>query len=198
MPWSPERKAQTRNRILKSAADLFTQQGFEKVSINQIMHNAGLTRGAFYQHFQSKSELYCEAIIFGAQQASTARRKEAVDIGEVIDNYLSREHMESTSSACPLAFLVSDITHQESLNKASYTRVLKNLIKGLEKEAGQTTDEAIISSILMIGGVALARATENDEISDKILSAARQQTRKLIKTHRCKDIQTSTVRDVRV
>ena len=62
MPYSPEHAVQTRGRIVESARRLFNRHGFEQVTIDQIMAAAGLTRGAFYHHFQSKNELYAAAV----------------------------------------------------------------------------------------------------------------------------------------
>ena len=70
MPWPATQRATTRQMILDSAARLFALEGFEKVSIDSIMESAGLTRGAFYSHFASKTELYTEAIRNAANDAA--------------------------------------------------------------------------------------------------------------------------------
>ena len=62
MPYPPGHSKQTRKRIVQSTRMLFNRLGFDNVSINQIMADAGLTRGAFYSHFDSKSDLYAEVL----------------------------------------------------------------------------------------------------------------------------------------
>src|SRR5258708_37091976 len=62
MPYSRQHKDDTRRRILESARRLFNRKGFSEVSIEEIMENAGLTRGGFYRHFGGKEELYAEAV----------------------------------------------------------------------------------------------------------------------------------------
>jgi TetR/AcrR family transcriptional regulator, transcriptional repressor for nem operon len=62
MPYSPEHKRDTRGRILESGRRLFNKKGFSEVSIDEVMENAGLTRGGFYRHFKDKDELYAEAV----------------------------------------------------------------------------------------------------------------------------------------
>ena len=57
MPWTTEHKQKSREKILSSAARLFTKKGFDAVSIDDVMRLAGLTRGAFYAHFKSKSDV---------------------------------------------------------------------------------------------------------------------------------------------
>lgn len=47
----------TRERLLESAADLFYQQGFQAVGLDRILDAVGITKTAFYKHFESKDEL---------------------------------------------------------------------------------------------------------------------------------------------
>ena len=54
MPYSPDHKSKSKERILASATELFGRFGFDKVSINQVMKLARMTHGAFYAHFESK------------------------------------------------------------------------------------------------------------------------------------------------
>lgn len=66
MPWNANHKVESREKILQAAARLFTQNGYDAVSIDDVMREAGLTRGAFYAHFRSKSDIYNQAILTGA------------------------------------------------------------------------------------------------------------------------------------
>jgi AcrR family transcriptional regulator len=62
MPYPPEHKHDTRQRILDSARRLFNKRGFNEVSIEDVMSNAGLTHGGFYRYFSGKDELYADAV----------------------------------------------------------------------------------------------------------------------------------------
>ena len=75
MPLSAEHKKQSRQKILESAFFLFTEQGFENVSIDVIMKKAGMTRGAFYAHFASKSDLYKESISYSTLSSALLKPK---------------------------------------------------------------------------------------------------------------------------
>ena len=57
-----QHREQVRQKIIQSALQLFNRHGFTAASIDDIMAGAGMTRGGFYSYFQSKSELYAEAI----------------------------------------------------------------------------------------------------------------------------------------
>src|SRR4051812_3859441 len=62
MPYSPQHKRDTREKILESARRLFNRNGYAGVSIEEIMKEAGLTHGGFYRHFTGKDELYAAAV----------------------------------------------------------------------------------------------------------------------------------------
>jgi AcrR family transcriptional regulator len=53
-----ERREQTRAAILKSASALFARHGVEGTSMEEIARHAGLTQGAIYSNFKSKSDLW--------------------------------------------------------------------------------------------------------------------------------------------
>lgn len=49
--------AETKNRIYKSAEHLFNKNGFEDVSIDDIVKLAKVAKGSFYVYYKSKDEL---------------------------------------------------------------------------------------------------------------------------------------------
>ncbi|HEY7946733.1 MAG TPA: TetR/AcrR family transcriptional regulator [Acidimicrobiales bacterium] len=49
-----ERKADTRERLLSAAAQLFADHGIDAVSVDHVAEAAGRTSGAVYDHFGSK------------------------------------------------------------------------------------------------------------------------------------------------
>jgi len=52
-----ERKAQTRERLLDAAAQVFAERGFEAASLDQVAAAAGYTKGAVYSNFAGKTDL---------------------------------------------------------------------------------------------------------------------------------------------
>src|SRR5215470_1500596 len=47
----------TRQRILRTAFEEFYRHGFQAGSLNRIVEEAGLTKGAIFHHFAGKQEL---------------------------------------------------------------------------------------------------------------------------------------------
>ena len=52
-----ERRADTRQRLLNAAAELFAERGVEGTSIDAIAQRADRTSGAVYDHFGGKDGL---------------------------------------------------------------------------------------------------------------------------------------------
>lgn len=51
--WQPG----ARERLVMSAVDLFTEQGYDATTVAQIAERAGLTKSTFFRHFPDKREL---------------------------------------------------------------------------------------------------------------------------------------------
>ncbi len=62
-----ERSELTRNALLEAGRRLFGRQGFAETSIEQIVREADVTRGALYHHFNGKLELF--VAVSGAMEA---------------------------------------------------------------------------------------------------------------------------------
>lgn len=57
-----EKAAETKQKLYETADQLFTQHGIDGVSVDAIVAAAGLSKGAFYVHFESKDALVAELI----------------------------------------------------------------------------------------------------------------------------------------
>src|SRR5262245_13360775 len=47
----------TRQRLLETAGDLFYAHGFQAVGLDRVLSEVGITKTAFYKHFESKDAL---------------------------------------------------------------------------------------------------------------------------------------------
>lgn len=65
----------TTGRLLAEAQHLFAEHGFAKVSAEQIVAAAGVTRGALYHHFEGKKGLF--RAVLGLVQAQVEQRVKA-------------------------------------------------------------------------------------------------------------------------
>jgi AcrR family transcriptional regulator len=63
-----QRSEETRIKIMDSAVKLFSTRGFSAASVDDICEEAGISKGAFYHHFESKQALFL-ALLDGWLQA---------------------------------------------------------------------------------------------------------------------------------
>ncbi len=59
MTQSPDK---TRSKILDTALDLFSRQGYNAAGVAEICQAAGVSKGAFYHHFPSKHAVFMELL----------------------------------------------------------------------------------------------------------------------------------------
>lgn len=59
---------ESRSRILEAAERLFAARGYEAVGIQDILDQLGISKGAFYHHFESKSALLEQVCLRRAEQ----------------------------------------------------------------------------------------------------------------------------------
>ncbi|OBB94243.1 TetR/AcrR family transcriptional regulator [Mycobacterium sp. 852002-40037_SCH5390672] len=72
-----ERAAETRHALMGAARPLFASVGFADASLETIVRDAGVTRGALYHHFADKTELFA-AVFEQVEGEMAARMGEAV------------------------------------------------------------------------------------------------------------------------
>lgn len=53
-----QRSEETRTKIIESAIKLFSNRGYNKARVDDICEEAGISKGAFYHHFESKQALF--------------------------------------------------------------------------------------------------------------------------------------------
>ena len=158
---------ENRRRTVETAARMFRERGVAAVSVADVMAEVGLTHGGFYKQFASKEALVAEAV--GQAFAEQARRLMAA--GESRDTfiagYLSPGHRDAPGDGCPAAGFLGDSARAEpaAAARAAYADGVQSYADWLGG------DLATLST--MVGALALARATAGTELSDRILTAAR-------------------------
>ncbi len=64
---------QTRQEIIRKAAPIFNQRGYEGVTLSELMQATGLEKGGIYRHFDSKQQFASEAFDYAWSKAVEAR-----------------------------------------------------------------------------------------------------------------------------
>jgi TetR/AcrR family transcriptional repressor of nem operon len=183
--------------LLSTTSWLFRSRGVDAVGIADLMKDAGLTHGGFYNHFPSKEALAVE--VFNAafadslgRLAGTVRRGpdgSRSPLERVVDRYLSAAHRDAGDGGCPSASLVTDAWRQSGHVQAANTKGVEGYVTGFAEEItreaaekGENVDSAeararairLLSEL--VGAMVLARAVHRVQpaLSDEILHSARR------------------------
>lgn len=194
MPYPKSHKSKTKERILASATELFSRNGFQKVSIGQIMKLAKMTHGAFYAHFASKEALYNESVRLTIDNSRAARLVKGPlslqHLTELVANYCNLQELEAKHRPGPEAVLFNEIGSEKAeirtLFEASYmsmkkmleTRLialskLKQLPFANDRKAIADKSRVILASL--VGAVAIAKSLPGEVERKQVLLATQRQ-----------------------
>jgi AcrR family transcriptional regulator len=170
-------KAATRRHIVDVASKCVRRDGISAAGIAGIMGEAGLTKGAFSPHFESKDALVREAIAsaLGDQQHRLDEdQRRGLDLEGAIRRYLNRAHLEDPASGCPSAALLPEIARQPLSTRQDYENGLRSYISTLAallSDADSATSGRRATALfgLMVGTLQLARAVPDAAQAAQIL-----------------------------
>ncbi len=184
MPYPAGHRQQVRQRIVEGARRLFNQHGFESVSVDAIMAQAGLTRGGFYSYFESKSDLYAEVLgcFFTDPNWKSHWKGVEVDLAsadagpQIVRAYLSRQHFEDVENSCPMVALPSDVARADKTVKTAFETVFKAMVTLLHRDVKNCSQPrqqtAMAIAALCVGGMVVARSMNDPELVDRLREAA--------------------------
>lgn len=139
-----KRSAETKEKILKSAEVLFKDQGFENTSVESIVKRAGLSKGSFYVHFNSKDEIiayFINAVISKIDMDLDSIVNSSQDDISVTDTLLKILGKVSFNKVDELGYPLNKNAAM-IYNKALYRTVFKLITLGMERGEFNTTYSA--------------------------------------------------------
>jgi TetR/AcrR family transcriptional repressor of nem operon len=183
MSYPAEHRHLTKPKIVRSARRLFNRHGFDAVSIDDVMADAGLTRGSFYSYFDSKGDLYAETVtdILSEKQLLSS---DGVSIdpravnsaAQFIRDYLSLEHFQDIDGSCPLIAFPTEVLRKEPRVRQAFETVLRVMIdvfeQALQRNGQAARNRARAIAALCVGGMVLARSIEDRTLADELREAA--------------------------
>jgi TetR/AcrR family transcriptional repressor of nem operon len=98
---------QTRREIIRRAAPIFNQKGYDGAALSDLMRATGLEKGGIYRHFDSKQELAGEAFDHAWKLAMDARFEGTQKIPNTVDRLKQiirnfRDRTGIVPGGCPL------------------------------------------------------------------------------------------------
>jgi TetR/AcrR family transcriptional repressor of nem operon len=178
-------KAVTHSKILAVAAKRFREKGLNGIGVAEVMKEAGSSAGGFYKHFNSRDDLVVEALAESFKFLDRIAAK-AEDLPTYLDMVLSDEHHDNPGNGCGLTALSGDVRNAVPAVRTVYTqRVQQTLAYYADRIKGGTSEDRQARATLLfsacMGGVAIARATNDRSLSQQILKALRREVQALAK-----------------
>jgi TetR/AcrR family transcriptional regulator, transcriptional repressor for nem operon len=175
---SREEAAQTRKRIVSVAAAEFRRNGVVATGLNELMSAAGLTRGGFYKHFESKDQLIREACREAVETAILETLEAAASKGSGFEAaYLSTDHRDNAAIGCPLSAIGSELARSDEKTRAAATDGFLRLVEIMERQFGENPADfarqrALVAVSTMIGALMMSRIVTDPGLSAEILLEA--------------------------
>ena len=188
--YKPEHKDVSKQRLIEAAAGLFRRAGYHGIGINDLCAAAGLTRGAFYGHFEAKSDLF-SAVISGSHdfinrlRARTARSDKQLkkEAARVATDYLDPKNRQPVIGGCSIASLAMDVVRSESDVKSAYADAVRTIVAEFRRgESGEVIDHqaARAALALCVGGLLIDNACGEDPEGSAVARAAQAEVRRLL------------------
>ncbi len=184
MRYSPEHKAQNHEKILSMAARSFREHGGDSSGIGTVMSKAGLTKGGFYRHFESKDDLLVEAVARAFDQMGKAMvdiaksAPEGQALRAMIEHYLSVRHANSPGTGCVVSALGPELARRPlSVRKRIEASLEAYRERLLPFVPGETREERLAKYVVlfpsMAGVLTMARVISDPHRREWMLNEAR-------------------------
>src|ERR1700728_4511079 len=139
----------TRQEIIRKAAPIFNQKGYDGAALSDLMRATGLKKGGIYRHFESKEELAVDAfdhawkIAIDTRFEGTEQIPNTVDrLKQIVRNYRDRR-TGLVPGGCPLLNTAIDSDDGNPRLRAKARQALSSLLDRLQSiaEEGQRRGE---------------------------------------------------------
>ena len=174
--YGKEHKQATRRRIVETAGRRLKRDGIEGSGIATLMADAGLTNGAFYNHFASKDDLVAAAVTdqLRDQSANFSAHAGRAGLEQIVREYLSVQHRDNPDDGCPSAALLDEIARSTDATKRAYTDGLLVVIDDIAARLAPADPPSARAKTLgvfalMAGTLQLSRALADRQLADDLL-----------------------------
>lgn len=159
----------------------FRKHGYAGVGIDKLAKDAGVTSGAFYSHFGSKSGAFDVALNMGLDEVikgiPTFQTEHGKDWVEAfVDYYLSPSHRLDVECGCAMTTLTPEVTRSDADIRTTFEKKMAIIVglitQGLDvanAEEGRARAWSMLGNL--IGGLNLVRAMNTNAASDEVANA---------------------------
>jgi len=177
---------QTRREIIRKAAPIFNQRGYDGATLSDLMKTTGLEKGGIYRHFESKQQLADEAFEYAWKIAMDTRFEGTEKIPNSVERLKQfvrnfRDRRDGlVAGGCPLlnTAIDSDDGNLRLRSKArkalgSWLDRLQSIVREglLRREVRSDVDPVTLATLIVSaleGGLMVSRLERNDHALDLV------------------------------
>ena len=142
------KRGETREKIIKAAAKVFFEHGYEETSVRMIQEEANVVTGSFYYFFPSKESLFevvIERFLAGySERINGILEDEGLGIAECMEAFL--KEMQNSASVY-YEVLQGDKLHW-TIQHALHNRTIETIVASVQVKLEKTISEGKIISRL--------------------------------------------------
>jgi TetR/AcrR family transcriptional repressor of nem operon len=167
MRYPADQKARARDALLRAGTRSLKTNGFNGIGVDGLAAAAGVTSGAFYSNFSSKTAML-EAVVeagvgepFLTETDSMTRAAARAHMIEFVAEYINTDHSLDAAGGCVMPALSADVSRADAPVRDAYQRKMSALIARItELLDGDESDRqrrawSIVA--LMVGSIVISR-----------------------------------------
>jgi AcrR family transcriptional regulator len=182
-----EQQALTRSRLMRAAAELFSRKGMQQASIEEVVREAGYTKGAFYANFASKEELFLAMLderfadrlgeverAFSSEESPPEQaRHAAADFAHAsrADPHYKRLFIEFATYALQHPGFREELLTRFTTLRSRMADIYEGRMKAYDIESPVPIDRIVRMVIAMADGWAMWRLLEPDAVDDELFES---------------------------
>ncbi len=177
------KKEKSRQKMLAAAGRSFRSYGYSGIGVDGLAKEAGVTSGAFYSHFGSKSAAFDTALSAGLDEVIQAVPELQSEHGanwvkSFADYYLGKQHRNDLACGCAMTTLTPEVVRAGPKVHTLFEKKMKSIADLVAQGLSGSSDDdckarawAMLSTL--IGGLTIARAMKNVKTADEVAEAAK-------------------------
>lgn len=183
----------TKERLIESAFARFNREGFRAVGLDQILADVGISKTAFYKHFESKDDLVVAVLHHMDAWLRTALREmlrerapdsdpraQLLAIFDAVEQIISREDFRG----CFFVNAILEFPHKHDpahLAAAANKRAVESLVAEIAARAGADDPDMLSEEICLVMEGAYVASQVHERARAALI--ARRTGRALIERH---------------
>lgn len=174
-------KDETRRKVTEAVSRGFRKHGYAGIGVDKLAKDAGVTSGAFYTNFGSKSGAFEVALTLGLAEVieGVPRFQRECGAGWVqafVDYYLGKAHREDRECGCAMATLTLEVVRADTdfrqVFESNMTQIVDLIACGLTcagVEEGRARAWAMLG--ILTGGLNMVRALHSEAVVEEVVRA---------------------------